>query len=438
MRLAGQTFSGEEESAVRYPLRVLMVTWLLNAVGCATISMSPAVAPVSHKAHSDLPQDYRLDVAVLVFDAGLPPDGQTIPEGVYPHIRSAEARLIPLMLQRTLEATEHWGSVSLLPAEPAAADVTVSGKILLSDGRDLRLLVRAKDSSGRTWFEKKYRTRVPVAYYVKDDDAPDPYQRMFNTIANEMVEARSKLDLKEVEEIETIAELKFASDLSPEALGGYLMTDDDGDVEIVRLPALDDPMMERALEVRLRDEMFLDTIGIHFENFASRIESNYWHWRESSSQEIRAKEALRREQVLRGIATGLLVVATAVAAANGNDAVAAAAVVTGSVLIQQQIQEISALGQQKEMHEEGLRELGQSFQAEAQPMVVELDATSVRLTGTAEAQYQEWKRLLRDLYRAEADVVADLYMVPRQPTEEVLMGESVLPPVSAQSPAALQ
>jgi hypothetical protein len=90
------------------------------------------------------------------------------------------------------------------------------------------------------------------------------------------------------------------------------------------------------------------------------------------------------------------------------------------------------------MHEEGLLELAQSFQAEVQPMVVELNSTNVRLTGTTAAQYEEWQRLLRDVYQAENAVIADVYMVPRQPTEETWIGDNTLPMVPSQPEVELR
>jgi hypothetical protein len=291
------------------------------------------------------------------------------------------------------------------------------------------LLVQARDASGRTWFKRKYRTKATAGSYGSADRTLDPHQPMFNTIANEMVEARSELDAKELEEIAAISELQFASRLSPEIFDGYLETDEDDKVEIVRLPALDEPMLERVAEVRLRDEMFVDTMGIHYQNFASQLESNYWYWRETSSQEIYAKDALRREQIARGVGSVLTLAVIALTGAFASAPAAISAAVAGAAIIQYQMQIITALGQQKQMHEEGLLELAESFQAEVQPMVVELDSTNVRLTGTATAQYEEWQRLLHEIYQAESAVVADVYMMPRQPTEEPWVGDNTLPMV---------
>ena len=421
--------SEKNRPAMKSPLYAVAILMILNAVGCATIGTTSATAPEAFEAPSDLPEAARLDVAVIEFDPGLPADGEPIPEDLYPEIREAEAKLLPNQLKKTLEETGQWGAVSVLPVEPIASDVMVTATILHSDGRDLRLLVHLRDASGHTWFKRKYRITAAKGSYGSADKTLDPHQPMFNTIANEMVEARSKLEAKQLEEISTISELQFASHLSPEVFDGYLKTDEDGIVEIVRLPALDEPMIERVAEVRLRDEMFVDTMGIHYQNFGSQLESNYWYWRETSSQELFAKQALRREQIARGVGSLLTIALVVATGALGSAAATASAAAAGAVIIQYQMQIIHALGQQRQMHEEGLLELAQSFQAEVQPMVVELNSTNVRLTGTATAQYEEWQRLLRDVYQAENAVIFDVYMMPRQPTEETWIGDNTLPMV---------
>ena len=53
------------------------------------------------------------------------------------------------------------------------------------------------------------------------------------------------------------------------------------------------------------------------------------------------------------------------------------------------------------MHSDSLKQLGESFQAEVQPMVVEVEGRTLQLKGTAEEQYHEWRRLLKELYENE-------------------------------------
>jgi len=422
--------------AMKFCLYAVAILSALNGIGCATIN---ADAPVAFEAPSDLPDAARLDVALIEFDPGLPPDGEDIPDDIYPEVREAEAKLLPIQLKNTLEETGQWGTVSILPVEPIGSDVTLTATILHSDGRNLWILVHVKDASGRVWFERKYQTEAYPGSYGSAYRALDPHQPMYNTIANAMVEARSKLNAKQLEEISTISELQFASRLSPEAFDGYLIEDEDGEVEIVRLPARDEPMLERVAEVRLRDEMFVDTMGIHYQNYAAKLEPNYWHWREASSQEILAKEALRREQIIRGVGSLLTLAAVVTSAVNVCDKrdkrcnqASLGAMLGGAMIIQHQIEMIKSLDQQRQMHQEGLDELADSFRAEVQPVVVDLNSTSVRLTGTATAQYEEWQRLLHDVYEAENAVIADIYMMPRQPTKEDWIGDNTLPMVNSQ------
>jgi hypothetical protein len=69
-----------------------------------------------------------------------------------------------------------------------------------------------------------------------------------------------------------------------------------------------------------------------------------------------------------------------------------------------------------------LKQLGESFQAEVQPMVIEVEGRTLQLKGTAEEQYTEWRRLLRELYENETGV-----QVP-----------AATPPASAEPTAATQ
>jgi phosphoglycolate phosphatase-like HAD superfamily hydrolase len=48
-----------------------------------------------------------------------------------------------------------------------------------------------------------------------------------------------------------------------------------------------------------------------------------------------------------------------------------------------------------------VKELATSFENEAAAQVVEVEGRSLKLTGTAEEQYREWRRLLAEIYREE-------------------------------------
>lgn len=409
-------------------LRSLTTGVVLLSFGCATVGMDHARAPSAVKAGTGLPEQAKLDVAIVEFEPGV----AVGKEPYYPEIRKAEATLFPTQLKNTLTESGQWGATAVLPKKPASSDLTVTGTILQSNGRKLKLAITAQDSAGRKWLDREYYTTVdgydPVSRV-------DPYQPMFNTIANDLVEARNRLDAKQLADIATISDLKFAEALSPEAFSGYLSVDEDGIVSISRLPAIDDPMLERVAQARLRDEMFLDMLDSHYQLFRSSVGESHWQWREASDAEMRTKDELRNQQIARGVGVALTIAVIAAAAVLGSGFEAAAAGVAGAVIIQNLTTQIFELQKDKAMAEASLQEVAQSFQAEVRPRIVTLGETTVRLTGTAAKQYDEWQRLLRTVYEAENAIVADVYMVPRQPTIEPELDSYVIPAVSSTSPA---
>ena len=54
-----------------------------------------------------------------------------------------------------------------------------------------------------------------------------------------------------------------------------------------------------------------------------------------------------------------------------------------------------------QIHVQALEELGASLQAEVTPQVIELEDSTVTLTGNVEQQYAQWRSVLADIYRAE-------------------------------------
>ena len=54
-----------------------------------------------------------------------------------------------------------------------------------------------------------------------------------------------------------------------------------------------------------------------------------------------------------------------------------------------------------DQHVLAIGELSESFGAQAAPMVVSVEGQERRLTGTAQAQYESWRRLLKEIYQAE-------------------------------------
>ncbi len=397
--------------------RVVAVMLVFTVLGGCAASRTVRYESVNMlRAETDVAPEALLDVGILLFNPGVPDDQQE-PDGfIFPQVRRAEARYMPYHLKSTLEASGYWGSVWVLPERSDAVDLLVWARIDQSDGLNVKLRVAAWDATGREWFNKEYATVVPEkAYSTFRDRSQDPYQNVYNAIANDLLLKRSKLDVKQLTEIRRVAELRFANELVPAAFSQYL-EQDKGKYEIRRLPADDDPMLARMRAVREREYMLVDTLNEYYAGLYYELSQPYEDWRRMSRAEMIQYRELKRSARMRqllGVAAILGAVAYE-AKGGGNSAITTTAVFGGIEGIK------SGLGKSAEagIHRESLGELGRSFESEAEPVLVEVEGQTRRLTGTAEEKYREWRRLLHELYASETGLVS-LNDAPGNPEQVV-------------------
>jgi hypothetical protein len=361
-------------------------------------------------AQTEIPWDQLLDVGIQIFDPGLPDLDELamVEKGIFPDLRRSEAKFIAVQLRRTLESTGHWGAVTVLPTTSEGVDVNVSGEILQSTGMTLAVRVQVVDSLGRVWKDKRYKQDADQRAYLDDEqvaEKEDPYQSLYNKIANDMLAERESLKPKQLKQIREIAAVKFAADIAPDIFGGYLSMNKKGRYKIRRLPAEGDPMMDRIDRIRERDYAFVDTLNEHYANFHDQMAESYDEFRMHSWHEERTLRAVRREARMEKILGGLLLVGAAVTGGSTRTARAArtASVVGGGMVLAEGIER----GKEAKIHVESLKELAQSFDAEIEPMLVEVEGRVLRLEGSAEAQYAEWRKLLHEIFREEVSLPTD-------------------------------
>ena len=378
------------------------------------VAALPAAAAVQSthaiQAQTEIPEEQLLDVAIEVFDPGLPeeavPTFKQQEDGVFTEVRNSEARYIPFHLKDTLQATGQWGAVRVVPAGMSNVELTVRGQIIKSNGKNLVVSVQAVDATGKVWFDKRYKGEADIEAYLPDQlEIADPFQALYNTIANDLLADRNKLKPGAIETIREVAELKFATDLAPDAFADYLETNRKGRQKIERLPAAGDPMIARIAEIRERDYMFVDTLNEHYAQFCTRMDRPYDDWRAFSYEEQVALQQLRRAARTRKILGALAILGAVVAQVDTGIEAAArdAAIIGGTMAIQSGI----AKGKEAKMHAQALRELGVSFDAEVAPMVIEVKGQTLRLAGSAETQYASWRELLTEIYAEELGLPVD-------------------------------
>ena len=393
---------------------IVMSVAALGAGGCVTHETRPQQRVKLIQAASEIPESQLLDVGVRLFEENLPKDEKEMEEKhIFPEVRKAEARYLPMQLRNTLEGTGQWGQVRVMPSDAEALDVYVSGKIIESTGQMLRAEITVTDASGRQWFKKEYEQLADTRSYKDQTGKPrDPFQNMYNTLANDMLAYRQQLAANDLENIRRVSELRFASDLAPYAFGSYMTQDKKGMKQIVRLPADDDPMMQRMDRIRERDYALLDTINEHYSLFSDNMSEPYTNWRRYSYSELEAKDEARRAALTRKLLGAAAIVGGLVVGAEANtyagQAAATGAIFGGAYAVKSGFDK----GAEVKMHSDSLKQLGESFQSEVQPMVVEVEGRTLQLKGTAEEQYQEWRRLLKELYENETGTAAPATPAP--------------------------
>ena len=250
-------------------------------------------------------EEELLDVGIVLFDPGVP-EGEVPKEvleelihaGTFLHIRRSESVYMSVLLRHTLQKTGNWGSVWIAPKPTTAADVNVVGKILHSDGDQLRLVVTATDSTGRVWLdEERYEMETAAGAFNRQRYPElDPYQDAFNAIANDLaIAAAASCPPRTGATRARSTSVRYAADVSPDAFGGYVVADDkDGSYALNRLPADGDPMFDRTQRVRQRERLFLDTLDQHYAQFSTEAMASYDSWREYTREEAIAVRELTK------------------------------------------------------------------------------------------------------------------------------------------------
>ncbi|MBT4522874.1 MAG: hypothetical protein HOC23_22975 [Halieaceae bacterium] len=345
-------------------------------------------------------EDLLLDVGIVIFDPNL--DGYDEDEQVYPEVRKAEAHFMPILLSESMQASGAWGAVRVVPDSSQISDLRVEGKILYSDGEQLKLVVTATDSRGNVWLDNKaYEGRASRYAYTMTSRTPqDSFQAIYNNIANDLLELQDTIRPQDRRNIRLVTELLFARSFSPEAFAGYLAKSRQGRYLVMRLPAEQDPMLERIRSIRERDHLFIDTMQEYYTTFNGQMIGPYQEWRKLSYEEAIALRELREQSTRRMIAGGVAILA-GIAASGSSDSYARAgastAVLGGGYLLKSGLEKRN----EAEIHVEALDELGQSLEAEITPQVIELQDRSVMLSGSVEDQYAQWRELLAEIYRTE-------------------------------------
>lgn len=388
----------------KHLFRVLMivVAGLLVSACASKVVKTTTYTPVIQDSEY-LPEDLLMDVGITVFDPGIDEIDEDEEETVNGQIRVAEARYSSYLLSDTLQRSGNWGLVRVLPNNSSPLDVMLSGTILQSNGEAMTIRVNVKDATGREWYTKEYHEVISqFSYDPTQRSLADPFQVIYNNIANDLLLYRKEnLTGTRITEIRQVAEILFAQRFAPEVFDSYIGQDRNGNYQLSRLPADNDPTLERIRVIRERDYMFIDTVQDYYATFSRQMRLPYDSWREQSYYETMTLRELRASARRRFIAGTAAVIGGIAAASSGTwtgQSGGAVGVGAGAYLIKSGFDKRA----EAQIHVAALEELGQSLESEVAPKVINLEDRTITLTGNVEEQYDQWKEILADLYAVEA------------------------------------
>jgi hypothetical protein len=387
-------------SRLTQPLFLLVALLGLGACSTQTVKTTTLTPVVTDTAA--IPENELLDVGIAVFDPGLDDIPSDREELTFADVRMAETQYVSFLLAQTLQSSGNWGVVRVVPKDISYYDLAIHGTIIQSDGETMRLQVKVADVTGKVWIDKEYEEVVSkFSYDPRLRRSEDSFQGLYNHIANDILAYRKEnLASADLQNIRTVSKLQFARSFAPQAFDQYLQSGRGGILEVTRLPADDDPMLTRLDAIRERDYLYVDTLQDHYSNFARQMQDPYTSFRRVSYQEVIKYDKLR-SQAKRNMVLGVAAILGGLAGTQSSSSAVQyssfGGLFGGGFLIKDSFNKRD----EAQMQAEELAELGNSMGADMAPQTIELEERIVTLTGTVDAQYQQWREILGDIYANE-------------------------------------
>ena len=349
------------------------------------------------RAQIEIPEEELLDIGILLFDPNIPDEDKEL---IFPEIRKAEARYIPYHLKKTLQDTGFWGGVWVLPEKSEAIDLIISGRIEVSNGLDVSIRIGAWDITGKEWVNKVYSSTIAQSSYSKRRDlTQDPYQNIYNKIANDLVQIKQDLQQQELQRINEIGDIRFAAELIPGVYKDYLTKNKKNIYEAVRLPDNEDSIMQRVYNIQEREFLLLDTLNEYYAQLYENISQPYENWRKLSREDMITYEELKKSARTRKMlgAAALIGAIVSDGDSQASNSMQQMAIYGGMEAMKSGFSKTS----EAKIYKESMKELGTAFDTEAEPLIIELEGQTIRLTGSAQEKFLEWRKLLKQIYTDE-------------------------------------
>lgn len=381
---------------------LLILTLLAGAAGCATQTVKSTTFTPIQVDETPVIEEALLDIGIAIFNPGLDDIPRNREELTFSDVRMAETYFTSYQLAQALQNSGNWGVVRVVPGKLESADLAITGTILQSDGETMRLQIHAEDSTGLVWLDKEYEEVVSkYSYDPRMRRSEDAFQGLFNKIANDLLAYKQRnISAEEALNIRTVSKIQFARDFAPQVFDEYLEENRNGIIEVKRLPAQNDPILNRIDTIRERDYLYVDALQDYYSNFVREMDAPYTEFRRMSYDEVMKMDRLAAD-ARRNMIMGVAAIIGGIAATQSNNATAyyssPVILASGGWLIKDAFDK----GDERQLHVEALAELGNSLEMEIAPRTIELEERTITLSGSVEAQYDQWREILADIYANE-------------------------------------
>lgn len=427
----------ESQYNLRYPLTILLTGTIMFLVGCASPQTATdyidgtavTYAPVLGATEADQAHE-RFNVAINLFLPGadleeLEEEGSGIittdesgtpridHKAIDPKIRRLETHFLPTAMKKAMDESGHWGQTFVSPGDVTSPDLFVNANILASDGHSIALLFYVTDSTGRVWYNEtiEYNTQA-WDYSSADWPDRDPYDAIFNHVANKLVEVRNRLTPEEQRRIQLVSQMRFATDLAPDAFENYLATNANNQLYVQRFPAENDPTYQIIQQLHGTELEMLTHIEEYYNHLHEGVWDPYSTWREqfrSLSIEMEQYRVEAQNQKTSSIVAGILI--AAVAASSGAEsyergdsygvAQSAAFLVGGLELSKAMYDAAKEKIEIANLKAKELSEISTIAGEGMQPKVIELEGRTYQLTGDVEDRFRQIRSIIRQRYLLE-------------------------------------
>lgn len=291
--------------------------------------------------------------------------------------RKTEGQLLAAKQRAVFEESAQWGVVRLYPEPSVIPELMLELFVLQSDGRELLVKASLTAVSGEVLLSETYLDRSRLDR--SDSNEPkslldDPFADLFHRIHSDVAKAVTEYARSAVY-LDTLSFLRYAQQLVPTAFPGYLSSRD-GIWQLLREPSKQDPMYARIARLRDYELLFVDTIDEQLSGGLREIDVAYRLWLDANKEQL---EWLERRR-----ARGLNVNSFA------DDSSFA------------RHQAVYAAYRSLKIHEQELFELVLDLESESRATALQIEDNVVKLEGTLEQQYREWRETLLKIIQLES------------------------------------